>query len=169
MWRTFAYIKKKKRKKKESILTCDGENKRSCNGGENTDAWQNKALCSDGPQWGCCLTACVEMDEWQQHDSNGNPILEYQCVQFHGIAQSLPKSTIYFPTILDFTGRKFYIVIRQSFHFPGSLLYIIPNKTFQFVHSSVFISLCIKDKSAGTVLSKLLWTSQIQLNMTSQD
>lgn len=36
-------------------------------------------------------------NEWQQHDSNGNLILEYGCAQFPGIDQSLPKPTIHFP------------------------------------------------------------------------
>lgn len=80
----------------------------------------------------CVLTAW--MDEWLHHDSNGNPILEYGCVQSRGIAQSLPKSIIYFLTISDFTGRKFYSVIRHIL-FPG-VCFI----SYKIRHFSSFVS-----------------------------
>lgn len=32
-----------------------------------------------------------QKDEWEEHDSNGNPVLESECVHFHGVVQSRLK------------------------------------------------------------------------------
>lgn len=57
-------------------------------------------------------------NEWEQHDSNGNPILEYGCVEFPGIAQSLPKILpVYFPTISELTRQENFKMAVTSFCF----------------------------------------------------